>query len=50
MGSRYISMELQKLVDILLEVKAKYPTLSNIEILELIKLKTLMEIKVSLNR
>lgn len=35
----------KKIIDLLSEVKEEYPDLSNMKIIEIIKLKTLLEIK-----
>jgi len=43
-------MEITKLVEILQGIRAQYPSLTNDEILRLMELKTLMEIKARLNR
>ena len=39
-------MKLEVLVDMLLKVKALYPSLSNLEVLQLMQLKTMMEANV----
>lgn len=42
-------MEVKAVIDALLEIKKSYPTLTNAEVLKVMELKTLLEIKSRLN-
>ena len=41
-------MEVEKIVDALLEIKAQFPSMSNAEVLKVMELKILLEIRAKL--